>query len=161
MAAPNTSDSDMKVLTNYFMQTDNITSNVRQAFMRMKQKMESIEKNESKSNEGQSNENEASQSGVLTRDVILNSKWLFYNDNGFLGEMTFEDNGQITTYKNNNEASWKLSQGPYGHAMLEFYNIHNAKTCQFISAILDGNGKWRLQGPFQSNKSWRHYLHQI
>ena len=159
MAAFNSED-DMGILSKYFMETDNIPKEVSQAFTRIKQ-LHNSRNEESKSDEGLTEGAKKVKSNILTREILLNNKWLFYNDNGYLGEMTFADNGTIQGYHNHNEHSWKLSQGSYGHTILEFYGTNNKRTCQYISAILDVTGKWRLQGPFETNKAWKHYLHQV
>ena len=140
------------------METNDIPREVRQAFMRVQQRL-NLTNEESKSNEGSANTK--LKSNKLTREILLNNKWLFYNDNGYLGEMTFEDNGKIAGYSNKNEHAWKISQGPYGYGILEFWGSNNKRTCQFISAVLDATNKWRLQGPFETNKAWKHYLHQV
>merc|ERR1719203_327420 len=80
---------------------------------------------------------------ILARGVLIANKWLFYNDNGYLGEMTFDDNGKIKGYNTHNERTWKLSQHAYAHTLLEIYGDGNKKTCTFISSILDATGKWK------------------
>ena len=159
------SQSDMQILSKYFMETDNIPKEVRQAFVRIQQRVQSMSNDESKTDEEGSKPstdyNKSKKSNLLTRDVIMKNKWLFYNENGYLGEMTFDNSGKIKGYNSRNERTWRLSEGAYGHAILELYGDGNKRTCQFISTILDGTGKWRLQGPYEPNKHWKHYLHQV
>lgn len=155
---------DWSVLSQYFMENDNIPKKVRQSFVRVKKEMENVKSDDHKMNEEglqTSSQVAKNESCLLGRDVLINNKWLFYNDNGYLGEMTFGDNGVIKGYTSRNERTWKLSQHAYGHTLLEFYGDGNKKTCTFISSITDGCGKWRLQGPFHQIKGWKHYLRQV
>ena len=96
----------------------------------------------------------------LTREELINGKWMFFNDNGYLGEMAFLEDGTIGKYDNRNERTWELRTIAHGYTILEIYGQGHKQTCAFISSILDATGKWKLQGPFTSNKSWRHYLVQ-
>lgn len=75
----------------------------------------------------------------LTIDRITTSRWRFSNLNGFLGEMTFNKNGKIETYNNNNERFWKYENG-----LFTILNKDKKPSCKFVTKFLDGKGKWKL-----------------
>ena len=81
----------------------------------------------------------------LTNEIIMQSKWKFYNERGFLGIMGFDGNGKVTDYQQNNEKSWRLT----ADGILELYDHENKRSAQFIYSTLDQTGKWKLIGPFR------------
>eukprot|EP01083_Nonionella_stella_P180187 641891_1 len=111
-------------------------------------------------NEGKSNE-QSQKSKFLTREDVINGTWLFFNDNGFLGEMKLLNNGKISGYTTGNERTWELKTIAYGYTILEFYGDNHKKTWQAISAIRDATGLWKLQGPFTPDPKWKNYLMQV
>ena len=48
-------------------------------------------------------------SQTLTSNDLIKSNWRFYNDNGYLGVMSFLANGSVGIYANSNEQTWKLN----------------------------------------------------
>jgi len=93
----------------------------------------------------------------LTVDALLNSEWKFYNDNGLLGVIGFNENGKITLYDNNNERTWTIdTQGS-----LVIKRGDGVVSTKFVHAYRDYFGKWHLEGRFLlTNNGWRHYIIQ-
>lgn len=66
----------------------------------------------------------------LTFDKIVNSKWKFYNDSGFLGYIIFVDDGSIKNYNNDNERFWS-----YDGIFLTVYNKSKVATLKYVERI--------------------------
>lgn len=92
----------------------------------------------------------------LTREDLINGKWLYFGETEMYGEMQFLNNGKIGIYNHDNERSWQLKVLAYGYTILELYGKDNKKKAIFILSTLDGNGMWRLTAP-----NWRTYLVQV
>jgi hypothetical protein len=45
----------------------------------------------------------------LSSMELINSRWKFYNDDGFLGDIKFTSNGTIAVYDSPNERTWILN----------------------------------------------------
>ena len=66
-------------------------------------------------------------------------EWQFLNDDRHLGFMTFNDDGTVGGYDQDNERYWSFEKGV-------FYLKNGRKeiTCEFVKAFRDYFGKWHL-----------------
>ena len=108
----------------------------------------------------QTNDSSPQPKRYLSRDDVIHAKWMLFNDNGYVGDMELEDNGKIKGYKDGNFDTWKLSSIAHGYTILEIYGTNKKRSTQFIFSIKDSTGMWKLHGPADYNKAWRHYLIQ-
>ena len=92
----------------------------------------------------------------LSREDLINGKWLYCGNGGWTGEMQFKENNTIGIYNHENERSWKLQSVAYGYTILELYKQDGSKGAIFMIQTLDANGYWRLTAP-----NWSTYLIQV
>jgi len=59
--------------------------------------------------------------------------------------MTFNKNGKIETYKNENEDAWSLDENT---GLLQFHHRNGKVLTTFLFKVKDSFGKWNLLGPF-------------
>ena len=92
----------------------------------------------------------------LTVGDLTDSSWEFFNDEGRLGVIKFDTNGNIYNYDHHHERTWQLTTDN----TLIVKDGDNQISARYNMKWRDYFGKWKMIGATRE-VGWKHYLNEL